>query len=355
MISRWRDFLQKRLQQRLQQRFQRWISRRIPSSSEHLLDHRRIFIFPSRQGWMFLFLLALMLSAAINYENNLAFALTFWLIGIFAISILHTYANLSGISIKAISASDVFAGDRARFTFLVRRSNSRERYAIRMGWPDETFAEFSLRDSDERNVDLFISTQRRGWFKPGRVLLETFYPLGLLRAWTWLEFDIAALVYPQPLQKKREINSLDSDSDGKGKELSHGQNDFDSLRDYQTGDSPRRIFWPAVARDQPAQVKQWIDHASDSHTYNWNDYPGLSNEQRLSALCHDVLRADALQQVYAVKLPTMILPPSADPQQRQRALRALALYGLHNKPNFSTEKSHASIHKKTAGVSHDAA
>jgi uncharacterized protein (DUF58 family) len=321
-----------------QQRFQRWISQRIPSANEHLLDHRRIFIFPSRQGFMFLFLLALMLSAAINYENNLAFALTFWLIGLFAVSILHTFANLSGISVQALQASDVFAGDRARFTFLLRRNNSRERYAIRIGWPNENVVELSLRDSDEKVVELFFSTSRRGWLKPGRLLLETYFPLGLLRAWTWLEFDLAALVYPQPIQHQRHPVQIDSDNEGEGKPILHGQNDFDGLRDYQPGDSLRRIFWPSVARDQIPQVKMWIDHATDSRVYSWQDYPQLNTEQRLSALCFDVLTASNCHEIYSLQLPTISLPPGADVNQRHRALRALALHGLHDKPQTMNAK-----------------
>lgn len=327
-----------------QQRFQRWINQRIPSANEHLLDHRRIFIFPSRQGLVFLLLLALMLSAAINYENNLAFALTFWLTGIFTISILHTFANLSGISIQALHASDVFAGDRARFTFLLRRNNSRERYAIRIGWPNENSIELSLRDSDEQIIELFFTTTRRGWAKPGRLLLETCYPLGLLRAWTWLEFDIAALVYPQPIQNQRHPVQSDNENEGEGKPLAHGQNDFDGLRDYQPGDSLRRVFWPSVARDQLPQVKMWIDHATDSRTYSWQDYPQLNSEQRLSALCFDVLTASSRHEIYSLQLPTIILPAGADFDQRQRALRALALFGLHDKPDAMNAKvvAHAS-------------
>jgi uncharacterized protein (DUF58 family) len=323
MIESWRKNLDKR--------FQRWISRRIPPSVKHTLDHRRIFIFPSRQGLVFLFVLLLMFVAAINYENNLAFALTFWLIGIFAVSILHTYANISGITIKALNAGEVFAGERVRFSFLIKRNNQRERYAIRIGWSDETFAEISLRDNDERIVDLFLMANKRGWLRPGRVLLETYYPLGLLRAWTWLEFDISALVYPQPSQALRQIDVADSESDGKGRELPYGQDDFDSLRDYQPGDSLRRIFWPAVARGQQPQIKIWKDYADESCLFSWDDYPHLNPEQRLSALCHDVLLAAGRKDVYALKLPTLFLSPTAEPQQRQRALRALALYDFPDK------------------------
>src|SRR5690606_27975345 len=60
-------------------RWQRWLARRIPRARAVTLDQRRIFIFPTPAGLAFLGLLALLLLVAINYQNNLAFALVFFL------------------------------------------------------------------------------------------------------------------------------------------------------------------------------------------------------------------------------------------------------------------------------------
>ena len=60
-------------------RFGKWVNRRIPPAREVTLDQRRIFIFPSRTGLFFGCSLLVMLVAAINFENNLSYALTFLL------------------------------------------------------------------------------------------------------------------------------------------------------------------------------------------------------------------------------------------------------------------------------------
>ena len=78
-------------------RWQRWLGRRIPAQSEVRLNQRRIFIIPTRQGLGFLLLIALLLIGAINYQNNLAYFLTFWLLSLFLVAILHTYRSLSGL------------------------------------------------------------------------------------------------------------------------------------------------------------------------------------------------------------------------------------------------------------------
>ena len=81
------------LRQRLRSRFRAWVNRRIPPARVVTLDQRRIFIFPSRAGFFFGLCLLLMLTTAINYQNNMSYALTFLLATLFIIAILHTYAN----------------------------------------------------------------------------------------------------------------------------------------------------------------------------------------------------------------------------------------------------------------------
>ncbi|MCF5826515.1 DUF58 domain-containing protein, partial [Pseudomonas syringae] len=77
--------------------WQRWLAKRIPPASRIALDHRRIFIMPTRTGLIFMLVLVLMLLVAINYQNSLAYGLTFLLMSIGVLAILHSYRNISGL------------------------------------------------------------------------------------------------------------------------------------------------------------------------------------------------------------------------------------------------------------------
>src|SRR5690606_7042062 len=81
--------------------WQRWLSRRIPPAPRVTLDHRRIFIMPTRTGATFALVLFLMLLVAINYQNSLAYGLTFLLMSLSVLGILHTYRNVSGLILSA--------------------------------------------------------------------------------------------------------------------------------------------------------------------------------------------------------------------------------------------------------------
>src|SRR5690349_25103785 len=45
---------------------------------------------------------------------------------------------------------------------------------------------------------LAVPAERRGWLALGRVMLETRFPLGLFRAWSYVEPESRCLVYPRP-------------------------------------------------------------------------------------------------------------------------------------------------------------
>jgi uncharacterized protein (DUF58 family) len=315
-----------RYRDRARRRWERWLDRRIPAARQVTLDQRRIFIFPTRIGFFFLFTLLVMLLAAINYQNNMSFALTFLLANLFVIAVLHTFANLSGLTIHAVRASPVFAGQHAEFEIMISRTNGRQHFALHLDWAREDSATVNLQDRDEVHVKLYLPTERRGWYNPGRLLLETVYPLGLLRAWTWLDLDIHALVYPRSLPSGPLPGMATDRPDGSSEPVA-GSDDFFGLRDYRRGDSLRHVFWKSVAKGQPLQSKQYTAYADRSVWLDWNLFPGLAPEQRLAHLCYWTLEFDRNNEEYGLRLPGVVIEPDVGENHRLAVLRQLALWG----------------------------
>ena len=99
----------------LKERFQlsRFVSGEKPVDEPVLLNHRRVFILPSRRGMGFVTLIALLLLIAFVYNNNLTYLLAFLLASIFFITILHSFKSLSGLILHPGQNKPVFAGESA--------------------------------------------------------------------------------------------------------------------------------------------------------------------------------------------------------------------------------------------------
>src|SRR5690606_17474241 len=178
--------------------FQRWLTRRIPAASRVRLNHRRIFIMPTRAGMGLLLLLVIMLIGAINYQNSLVYAVVFLLGSLFWIGLHHTYRNLAALELHANGSLPVFAGEEAPLTVTLLATR-REYQAIALFWPSSLPRQVDVQPDSGATLALYHPTSARGWLKPGRLRVETRYPLGWFVAWSLVDLDWRVLVYPQPL------------------------------------------------------------------------------------------------------------------------------------------------------------
>ncbi|WP_116363979.1 DUF58 domain-containing protein [Parahaliea mediterranea] len=313
--------------ERLRRRFGAWIKRRIPPARSVTLDQRRIFIMPSRVGVFFLLCLAVMLLTAINYENNMSYGLTFLLATLFIVAILHTYANLAGLGVHAVLARAAFAGQQTEFDLRLERGGRRPRFDLRLAWPESNEQRINLIDADSEVLRFYCPVGRRGWYHPGRLLIETTYPLGLLRCWTWVDLDLQAVVYPQPLASA-ELPGQAAEAGSGGALPVPGAEDFDGFRDYRGGDSLRHVHWKGLARGQGLQSKLYAAHAQSDRWLSWEAFAGLGTEQRLSHLCYWALDFERRREAFGLRLPGVEIAPGSGDGHRDQVLTALALHGV---------------------------
>ena len=289
------------------------------------LAQRDIYILPTRHGLLFTVVLLAMLLGAMNYNNNLGFLLTFLLGSMGIVSILHTYRNLAGLQILGAHTDSVYAGQPAPFRLELRNRRSARRCALSACIDGNLQATVDIAAQTTQNVTLHRSSTRRGRLPLGRVTLESRYPLGLFRAWTYVKPTTQCIVYPKPAVPQ----PLPSGG-GTGGERSHdnevGADDFRGFRDYQPGDSPRRIYWQALAREQGLRVKEFTATQAEVLWLEWDQTQRAPLEQRLSQLCRWVLDAARSGHPYGLRLPNRTLQPALGDEHLRQSLIALALF-----------------------------
>ena len=307
------------------QKFRNWAFRRTVETGTVVLNQRRIYILPTRQGFAFAFVLVLMLLGDINYNLSLGYVLTFLLATTGGISMLHAFRNMAQIEIHAGQIEPVFAREQARFVFHFNNPGSLERHQIHLHDDDGHHVVFDLPAQSSTPVQFDITAPQRGWLDSGRLTLHTEFPLGLFHAWSYIHFDVRCLVYPKPAAPQPLPAA--SAQEGSGKLQARGDEDFAGLRNYVAGDAMPRIAWKALAREQGLQVKQFSAFQGQELWLDWSQLPDIAPERKLELLTRWVLDADAQGLIFGLRLPDGEVMPQHNAAHRAECLRRLALFG----------------------------
>ena len=298
-----------------------------PERGAVVLVHRRVYIVPTRLGWLFGLTLVILLIGSINYSLSLGFALTFLLAGMGLAAMVHTARNLARLSVSVGRAEAVFAGEAAQFRLYLDARASFDRPAVlarHVASRSQLVVDVPADGAAE--VVLAVPAARRGWLPIGRVMLETRFPLGIFRAWSYVEPDARALVYPRPERAPLPPPAAES-ATGTLRSPVPGNDDYAGLRAYQLSDSPRHVAWKAVARSDDMLTKQFTGEAAAELWLDWRRLPAhVGVEQKLSRLAGWVLAAERTGVHYGLRLPGAEIPPGRGELHRAACLQALALY-----------------------------
>ena len=292
------------------------------------LTQRRIFILPTRAGFVFAFTLAAMFTGAINYDLALGHALVFLLTGLGLIGMVHTFRNLFSLWITPGRAKPVFAGEMAHFPIVLRNDRKIARLGLELQAPDNPGIGIQIAPEESSETAIPVLATQRGWMTLPRVRLSTVYPLGLLYTWSYLQPEMRCLVYPKPITTPlppEQATSMAGERYGDG-----GQEDFAGFRNRQPADSLRHVAWKASARDagqRPLQVKQFAGGAEQEMQLDWQLTPdGADIETRLAILTGWVLDASSAGICYGLRLPGHEILAARGDSHRSHCLETLALF-----------------------------
>lgn len=304
------------------------LARSLPSEPGNArVGSRYIYILPTGAGVVFGAILLLMLVGSLNYQNNLGLLFTFLTASVVLVAMHHTWFNLLGLAVCARGGTPVFCGEQAVFGIVLSHSARRERPDLEVvretarGGPQE------IEPAGDATVQLRLPATKRGALRLGRIRLETRYPLGLFRAWCYVQTDVATTVYPRPAERSPAPPPAPAYRHSANGDRGVGTDDFLGLRGYRPGDSPRRLDWKAFGRERGLVVKQFGGDRADQIWLDWDRLPPTDVENRLSLLCRQVLDAVQAQQTFGLRLPGREIAMGHGDGHKHRCLEALASFG----------------------------
>ncbi|XOZ34272.1 DUF58 domain-containing protein [Halomonadaceae bacterium KBTZ08] len=277
---------------------------------------------------MFVGVLGIALLTGINYQNSLIYLFTFILGALLYGTIFQTYRNLEGLHLSLVRAGECVAGDSLPMAVRITDQEHRRRAALQLRVDGGEPVTVSLEAGEGRVVVLPVGTHQRGPQKLPSVRVETDFPFGLIRAWTWFRPATPGLASPRPVTPPPFEASGDAEAAEGETTLNAAKGDTDIwLRPYRQGDSLRRISWKRFARSGQLVVMDWDTPPADPRWLDWEQFPGADRELRLSYLAWYVGRLSEQGQPYGLRLPGSTIEPDTGERHDQACRNRLAGFG----------------------------
>ncbi|WP_091345089.1 DUF58 domain-containing protein [Alkalimonas amylolytica] len=306
------------LRQKLRQRLQHWLAKKFTDNTNFQLNHSTLLVFPTRYGFWFVALIVLLYLLGTNYQNNLILLLGYLLLSVFILSIWFAWRNLAGLTIQVSPPAATYAGQQVQLPLTVQQQGSYQ--AVQFA-----FATAKTKVSSSQQASLQWTAIKRGHYRIDTLLVQTEYPLGLIRCWSYLPLQLHYWVYPTPIEPSSTLSTgVDTKQD------SSQQNSVelpDQLKAYQAGDSIRRLHWKRLARQPDSPVVK-VSEQQPKADPRWLQVPplqGTALEQCLSEVCYQLLELEAQQLSYGLRTPAGDLPLGQGQQHLQQCLQRLAL------------------------------
>jgi len=284
-------------------------------------------------GLWFLFgpVLGCMWMAAVNYSNNLVYAVLYLIGALSFISAFHTWRNLAGIRIEHVRVKPAFAGEEIEVEIHLRNTGAQAGYNLSFERIDRGSTQAlrsrkgtTVEAGDARVVTAFLPPAHRGQYRMDKLVARSAYPFGLFWAILHVPMPVIYYVYPEP-RGRGELPLMQSAGD-EGRPSRSGD-DFSGVRAYSPGESLRHIDWKAYARGRPLVVKQFSGGEGREVWLEARDLVRLSLEDRLSQLTLWAIEAEEGDVPYGLSVGDVHMPPALGSIHHRRVLEALATGG----------------------------
>ncbi len=282
----------------------------------------QVYIMPTFAGLWWLGTVFLLMLMGWGYANNLCLALAVLLLSLSVIFLIENHFNLEGFKFQRISFDDQFAGLTSSWRGQVKDLTERTRKDIELRWDgnEKIMGNILFKSNQSAEGEMTFPKSAR-WHSP-TLIIQSTYPLGLFRAWSFQHCEMEAWVYPAPIpQGKRITEHHEDESQTELYKISTSGDEPHESKMYESSDAYNRIDWKQFAKNRELRVKTYQEAQSSVFYYQWPYMAGDQNACR--QLVGLIEEHYARIEKFGFKNQGLDLLPECDPYHRQRVLRSL--------------------------------
>lgn len=303
------------MQSRFKLQVRQWIAKRFQVDRSKTLLQKDILVFIHTHGFLYLALILITFIAGINYGNNLILGFCFLLSAILCISFYLTFKQLHALHIEVVSDEVGQVGQVLALKLFLKQKSNVARY-LQIQWHDQE--QIFYLDQAQQSLELSFFPQQRGEYAFDTIKIYSSYPLGLVRAWTYLNLKQKVWIAPKAYDWQKEHKNQPSHTND-------SLDEFRELRTFQQGDSYQNVAWKQVARGQGFFIKMFEAQANHQHLeIDYQQIPAQSHEEKLSFMMGLIEQCEQFGDDYALILPHARLESGQGSSQLIQAKRLLA-------------------------------
>lgn len=282
------------MQKGLKQQVSQWIAKRFQVDSVKTLLQKDVLVFIYKQGFLYVILILITFIAGINYGNNLILGFCFLLSAILCISFYLTFKQLHDLKIEIVMPEVGQVNQPSIIRLMLKQQDKTVRY-LRIESSQQE--QMIFLNQVQQTVELPVLPQQRGLYEFGVIKVYSTYPLGLVRAWTYLYPKQKIWIAPKAQDWQKEHKNQPTSAHD-------SLDEFKELRAFRQGDSYQNVAWKQVARGQGFFIKMFEAQANHQHLeIDYQQIPALGHEEKLSFMMGLVEQCEQLGDDYALILP----------------------------------------------------
>jgi uncharacterized protein (DUF58 family) len=292
------------------------------------IGKKQIYIIPTPPGLIFLLVIFVIFTGSFNENNNMGLLFSFFLFFVFLISIKETRNSILNLKINSIKIENSFAFSSANAKFYFSNTKN-DKKAIEVSTADEKIKIDSIKKNSTLKANLYIKSKKRGVYNSPVFLISSCYPYGIFKSFSYVSSKEKRVVYPAPAKKAISLTNLKSlmENYGNIQNSNKKEDEFKGLKEYEKGDSIKRISWKSYSRGLGLYTKDFGEEINFDNIIIYFDKIKIKDiETKLSIICKTILDLEISGLNYGINIKNLEIPPGKGPDHQKKCLEILAEY-----------------------------
>ncbi|PIK15374.1 DUF58 domain-containing protein [Halobacteriovorax sp. JY17] len=286
----------------------------------------RTYIIPTGLGFILGIIIFLAFIIAVTFGHPFSYFITFFSVAIVIVCAFHT--NYSIARLKTFYFRDEFieSGKECEISFEVSSKEVISAKAVFTRVDGSKKVRYSVISRESSRLRSIIYRDRCGVFKTPRIRIHTTYPLGLFRAWKYVEAKNNLIVYPKRISGHESYSDTNiiQHSDTVFRQNLETKEEFLDHRRFRETDSWKHIDWKAYARGKGLLTKNFSGNESVVVTL---EVRSSSSLDVLGLVTEELFRNYELSKDTIFVLDDEVISRGGNQLHLHKCLRVLSLLG----------------------------